>query len=148
MSGLYNWVTSAATPTDNAATPTEPEDSAATPSPPPQEAQIRSACSCVLNKNSIQIPAQEARRVSPQERLRICTGRSTPTPSPTASTQFDFPTATMAPTHPHPDPGVEIGIPLIPVPVLEPSKTLEKRKFHFVHKIGLFRFMTFRFTNG
>ena len=84
MSGLYNWVTSAATPTESAATPTEPEDVAATPS----DAIRRSAR--VLNKNNLAVPAPEPRRISPQERLRIRAGRQS-SPSPTASTSFSFP---------------------------------------------------------
>ena len=84
MSGLYNWVTSAATPTEQAATPTEPEDVAATPS----DAIRRSAR--VLNKNNLAVPAPEPRRISPQERLRIRAGRQS-SPSPTASTSFSFP---------------------------------------------------------
>ena len=99
MSNFYNWVTSAATPTDNAATPAEPEEQAATPSPAPTESDAvrRSTRACVLNRNNLHLPPQEPRRVSPQERLRIRAGRATPSPSPTtsASEQFVFPTPNM-----------------------------------------------------
>ena len=97
MSGLFNWATSAATPSEEAATPTDPDDAAATPPPLPEgEAVRRSTRACVINKNGLQIPAPDPRRVSPQERLRIRAGRATPSPSPTASasTQFEFPTPT------------------------------------------------------
>ena len=94
----FGWGTSAATPSEDAATPSEPEDSASAPPPPLDDAVRRSTRSCVVNKHGLSIPAQESRRVSPQERLRIRTGRATPSPSPTASAQgegrahFDFST--------------------------------------------------------
>ena len=99
MSNLFNWVTSAATPTGNAATPSEPEDEAATPPPAPQETDAirRSTRACVINRNNLQLPPQEPRRLSPQERLRIRAGRS-PSPSPTASAaaqHFEFQAPTM-----------------------------------------------------
>ena len=96
MSGYFKWVTSAATPDEQAATPTEPEDTAATPPPPPEDAVRHSTRACVVNKNGLSIPAPDPRRVSPQERLRIRTGRATPSPSPTASSAdaFSFPTPT------------------------------------------------------
>ena len=98
MSGLYNWVTSAATPSEEASTPNAPEGEAATPPPAPQDSDAvrRSTRACVLDKNALQLPAREPRRVSPQERLRIRAGKATPSPSPTtsASGQFDFPTPT------------------------------------------------------
>ena len=94
MSGLYHFLTSAATPSEDAATPSVPEEEAATPSSAPTDTDAvrRSTRACVLNRNALQLPTQQPRRVSPQERLRIRAGRATPSPSPTASTprQFDF----------------------------------------------------------
>ena len=95
MSGYFGFLTSAATPSEDAATPDEPEGAAAAPPPPPEgDAVRRSTRACVLNKHGLSIPAQEHRRVSPQERLRIRTGRATPSPSPTASAAFEFQTPT------------------------------------------------------
>ena len=94
MSGYFGFLTSAATPSEDAATPDETEDAAATPPPPEGDAVRRSTRACVINRHGLSIPAQEQRRVSPQERLRIRTGRATPSPSPTRQNQFDFETPT------------------------------------------------------
>ena len=59
MSGLYNWVTSAATPTDT-------DDAAATPPPPPEDAVRRSTRARAVNRHGLTLPPPEPRRLSPQ----------------------------------------------------------------------------------
>ena len=106
MSGIYNWVTSSASTSGNAAAASEPEEDAATPdgaaatpedaaTAPGDVAHPRQSRPDARNNYNLRGRPQDSRGVTPQERLRQRLAARSPSPSPTASTTFTFPPAAM-----------------------------------------------------
>ena len=110
MSGIFNYLTSAAsssgdateggTPAPSTPTLSQPEENAATPlddaATPEDAARQRPSRSAVPNPYNLRVRHQEGRGVSPQQRLRDRIAARTPSPSSTTSAStFSFPTANM-----------------------------------------------------
>ena len=106
MSGIYNWVTSAASSSGDAPAAREPEEDAATPdgaAATPEDAATatgdvahsRQSRSDARNAYNLRVRPQDSRGVTPQERLRQRLAARTPSPSSTASMTFTFPPAVM-----------------------------------------------------